>query len=63
VLINDNEYFQVLERVKEQILRAHYRTVLGVQPKIHEEIRRDFSGKANCVSITCTIWNGITYKQ
>ena len=30
VLINNNEYFQVLERVKEQILSAQYRAVLGV---------------------------------
>jgi predicted nuclease of restriction endonuclease-like (RecB) superfamily len=29
VLINNNEYFQVLERVKEQILSAQYRAVLG----------------------------------
>jgi predicted nuclease of restriction endonuclease-like (RecB) superfamily len=29
VLINNNEYFQVLERIKEQILNAQYRAVLG----------------------------------
>jgi predicted nuclease of restriction endonuclease-like (RecB) superfamily len=29
VLINNNDYFQVLERVKEQILNAQYRAVLG----------------------------------
>jgi predicted nuclease of restriction endonuclease-like (RecB) superfamily len=29
VLINHNEYFQVLERVKKQILNAQYRAVLG----------------------------------
>lgn len=29
MLINNNEYFQVLERIKEQILNAQYRAVLG----------------------------------
>jgi len=29
VLINDNDYFQILERVKEQIHNAQYRAVLG----------------------------------
>lgn len=29
MLINNNEYFQVLERVKKQILNAQYRAVLG----------------------------------
>jgi predicted nuclease of restriction endonuclease-like (RecB) superfamily len=29
VLINDNEYFQVLERVKKQILNAQYHAILG----------------------------------
>ncbi|MDR2898646.1 MAG: DUF1016 N-terminal domain-containing protein [Spirochaetaceae bacterium] len=29
MLINNNEYFQVLERVKAQILNAQYRAVLG----------------------------------
>lgn len=30
MLINSNEYFQALERIKEQILSAQYRAVLGV---------------------------------
>lgn len=29
MLINDNEYFQIVEQVKEQILNAQYRAVLG----------------------------------